>query len=268
MIITYYVDLIFVWNFFVDFLFLILIHPKQKIIYWRILIAATIGAGTAVVMICFGCYNRWSYPLIRFLCAGTITLIGIPAKGLVEYLCNTALLYGICGAFFGINTMLNKMGRGLSSGSIYLGLSTGVVLLAIRFLYCFRRRNEKWVNCHYEVTLINNGIKVDAKAFYDSGNHLFEPISGQPVILIQDHLMQKLEPDRSQYRLIPYSAIGNRAGLLTAYRLEQLMIHYGNKRETYNGIYAAIAENTMFLQERCNIILHSQHIGYPRENNN
>lgn len=256
MVITYYLDLIFVWNFCTDVLFLLLIHPKKKRSYRRIACAATVGAGTVIGLLYFGYNDGLGYMVAQFLSAVTMSFIGIPFNGLAELFCNTVLLYGMCGTFLGVNRILGKMFPRLPISSIWMSLTTFVVLFLFRFIYLYRKRSERREDYHFDVSLFQNERQLDVKAFYDSGNHLYEPISGKTVILVRDCVLKRLEPDLNRYRMVPYSVLGNRAGMLKAYRIDKLMVHHG---ETYCGIYAAAAENTIFVQEHCDIILHSQH---------
>lgn len=256
MIITYYLDLIFAWNFCADILFLLLIHPKQKRSCRRIAGAAAVGAGTAIGMLYFGCNEGMRYLIAQFLSAVTMSFIGIPSNGLAELFCNTVLLYGMCGTYFGVNRILGKTLLHLPGSSIRVSLTTFVVLFLLRYVYLYRKRGERRENYRFNVSLFQNEKRIDATAFYDSGNHLYEPISGKTVILVRDCVLKRLEPDLCRYRMIPYSVLGNNTGMLKAYRIDKLMVHQGN---TYCGIYAAVAENSIFVQEHCDIILHSQH---------
>lgn len=260
MVIIYYVDLIFLWNCIVDALFLIVIHPKQKIKYVRIVVAAGFGAGCAVLLLYLWEEIGRIHMVLRFVCAGIMTLIGIPTRAVGELLCNIGLLYGMSGCLYGINMMLQGGINRFDNRNNILQLSSVLIVLLMRYLYQFRIKRNLADSYHYRVTLLYNQKKLKLRAFYDSGNHLFDPISGKAVILVSNKVMQKLNPDRNRFRLIPYSALGKQTGMLTAYRLDQVIV-YEKEEKVYRDIYAASADNKMFAQECCDVILHSQQIG-------
>lgn len=261
MIVTYYVDMIFIWNFAVDLILLLLIHPRQKIIFRRILYAAVFGAGVSVAMICIRLHTGILYYILRFLCAAMMALIGIPNNGAGELFCNIGFLYGVSGCMYGICVMLSNMRLYSGAKTIILLLSSLVALLVIRFFYRFRISKERTGKFRYKILLTHNGINLYKTAFYDSGNHLFEPISGKPVILVRQDIMKMLDPDSAVSRIIPFSVLGNSTGFLTAYRIEKLVIYDNRTMKTYENVYAAVAEKDLFTQEECDVILHSQQIG-------
>lgn len=261
MIVTYYLDMIFIWNFVVDLIFLMLIHPRQKIIVYRVLVAAVFGAGVAVVMVCIRLNGGVLFYLIRFFCAAMMVLIGIPTKGAGELFCNIGFLYGVSGCMYGIYIMLCSMRSFSELKTIILLLSSFAVLISIRIFYVFRIKKEQIGKFRYNIMLVHKGTELYQTAFYDSGNHLFEPISGKAVILVRRGIMERLKPDSATSRIVPFSALGNSTGFLTAYRIDKMVIFENKTLKTYENVYAAVAERGLFVQEECDVILHSQQIG-------
>lgn len=261
MVITYYADVIFVWNFIMNFLILFLIHPDAKHSPGRIAIAAGAGAGVVLGALYLWKGNVLIYSVLRFLSAGTLSLIAMPNKGIGELLCNTALLYGVSSCVFGINAVVSSyFGEvGNSDTIIIMLISTGILLAGRRLLH-FRDIRNKQIEYSFSVTLKNNDREIQEIAFYDSGNHLYEPISGKPVILIQQRIGCLLQLYNATLRVIPYSALGNKSGMLNAYHLDELIIHKETDELHYKEIYAAVADDEMFRQESCGVILHSEQI--------
>lgn len=261
MVITYYADVIFAWNFIMNFLILILIHPDSKYRPGKIAIAAAAGAGVVLVSLYLWKENVVLYSALRFLSAGLLCLIAMPNKGIGELLCNTALLYGVSGCIFGINTILSGyLGEVGNKATLSIILISTGTLFAGRRLLRFRNiRNKQSAYC-FEVTLKNNNREIKDTAFYDSGNHLYEPISGKPVILIPQRIGCLLQFCNASLRVIPYSSLGNKFGMLNAYRLDELIIHKETDEVHYKEVYAAVADDEMFRQESCGVILHSEQI--------
>lgn len=260
MVITYYADTIFMLNFCVDFFLLFLLRPERSRCYGRLLAAAAVGAGSALLLL----YLFSDTPegilffLLRFLSAGTMVLIGFSVRGLGELLCNTALLYGMSGCFFGINRLVTDA-FSMPEGATAFGLFVSAgVLLCTRALYSFRRTRNRTDTKRRRVWLRNGETELTEAAFYDSGNHLYEPISGKAVVLLRASVMKRLKLNPDMLRIVPYSAVGTKNGMLEAYPLEKLTIENGRKYQTFQHIYAAVAADEIFAQEACGVILHSE----------
>ena len=259
MLITYYADLLIAWNFVIDYILLVLIHPERKKKHVRIGTVSLVGAVFALFVLCWSQEKLLFYFFLRFLAAILMCVIAIPAKGLGELLCNTFLLYGLSGCVFGIYTLINASSKYLSRcNGLTVIVTLGLVTLIKQFL-CFRKRAKTRLDCLSEVCLKRQNIVIWKTAFYDSGNHLYEPISGKTVVLIRDKLVKKLKLGTEPYRVVPYSSVGKEAGLLKAYRLDELVVGTGENKRLFKDIYAAVAEEPLFRLEGCDVILHSEH---------
>lgn len=256
MVITYYADLIFGWNFLMDFLMIFLIHPNPKNNIRRIALAAVIGSCITFGDLFLGGQNRLLHMTVRLVSAGIMTCVAMRGNGIGELLCNAALLYGVSGCFYGVYSMVTALCIPNQPAVLLL---TACLMIGGKCLLRFRKRREQRNQYCCTVSLKNNGRTVKKRAFYDSGNHLYEPISGKTVILITEHIAKLLQIDREMLRMVPYSSLGNSSGLMEAYHLDELIIHKDKDEVCYKDIYAAIAANAMFRQESCSIILHSDY---------
>lgn len=251
MVVTYYADLIFLWNFVLDFFLLFLIHPDNKKQYWRLIIAAAIGGCAALLMLYLSFNAVLLFFVLRFFWAGVMVKVGIPARGIGEFLCNTALLYGISGCLYGVSKLV--FGR----AEIFTILLSLGILLSGKALYRFRKKQCQRLLCQSRIKMKNGQQQVEKKAFYDSGNHLFEPISGKPVILVRNSVAKQLDICTEKIRVVPYSSLGNASGMLEAYPLEEVTVCDEKSKCQFKHIYMAVAEDAMFVQEDCEVILHA-----------
>lgn len=110
-----------------------------------------------------------------------------------------------------------------------------------------------WILCHVgfggsmgqeyvPIVIEHNGRRVDLMALKDTGNTLRDPITGEPVVVLSADAAQILtgltEKDLANptqtvvnhpgYRLIPYHAVGQPAGMLLAMRFSDVTV--GKKR--------------------------------------
>lgn len=258
MVVTYYADVIFAWNFVMDFILLVLIHPDTKKQYWRLSAAATIGATVALLMLYLPVQVHILYLGMRFFCAVVMVVVAVPAKCVGEVLCNAALLYGASGGVFGISILISEgQGEWKAGVAPLMAVSVGIMFIG-KVLYHFRRKQNQQLAYQYRVSIINGQNQTESKAFLDSGNHLYEPISGKIVILIRDRVAKKLNLDSEKIRVVPYSSLGKKAGILEAYPIEELVVYNGKNENRFKYIYVAKAENCMFEQENCDVILHAE----------
>ena len=258
MVITYYADVIFAWNFVIDYFLLFLIHPDTKKQYWRLIAAAAIGSVAALGMLFQPVRVPVIYFILRFFLAALMVLIAMPSRGLGERVCNTALLYGAGGSLYGIAELVSARMMHRSENTLLLmSVSLGVVICG-KMLYRFRKRQQQRQEYRFTARISNGKKRLDCKAFLDSGNHLFEPISGKPVILVRSSIAKQLNLDEEKLRAVPYSSLGRTNGMLEAYPIEALSVYNGIYTVQFRHGYVAVAEDTMFSQEDCDVILHAE----------
>ena len=134
----------------------------------------------------------------------------------------------------------------MALGGIAMGLGRGgfgsIVLSAggLCFLCVVGFRGKMTRQQYVPVTIDHNGMKVSLTALVDTGNTLRDPVSGMPVLVVEDavarqllqlsaeqvaHPVETLAMARKPgLRLIPYSAVGQQAGLLLGIRADRVQI--------------------------------------------
>ncbi|MGN0132729.1 MAG: sigma-E processing peptidase SpoIIGA [Lachnospiraceae bacterium] len=140
----------------------------------------------------------------------------------------------------GILELMPDMAEGsylMLTGSAAL-IFMGLFCVRIRRLLLERAGRERSIR---KVRLIHKGRLVYANGLVDTGNGLVDPISKEPVMIIQKSIMEKLLPqeevrEQKGYRLIPYESIGTKKGVLEAFRLERLEILNKNESEKDEAI--------------------------------
>ena len=257
MVVTYYADMIFVWNFIVDFILLFLIHPDKKKRYFRLSVAAALGGGAALLMLYLSVDVVPLFFALRFFWAGVMVAVAFPVRGVGEFVCNTALLYGISGCLYGGYAFVSAMVVPWQKNTYLILLLSCLGIMCMKGLYVFRKRQDLQRSFQLRIKIYSGKKQVFKTAFYDSGNHLFEPISGRPVILVRKSTLQLLEIERERLRIVPYSSLGKQAGMLEAYPIEEIVVYEGKDECRFRHVYIAAAEESMFVQEACDVILHA-----------
>ena len=230
-VLTVYVELVFIENFIVDY-FLLLIASKITYIPTKhAFLGATFGALYASVMPLFYDFAPvLQRVLVLFgMCSITFTLKNL--KNII-YVCSalsacSACLFGIINLFFGeiIEGILYA-----DSVLFILALSSCFfAFLIYKFLIpLINKRKLKTANCKL---YINENV---LDAFIDSGNSLY--YKSTPVILVnKDALKDYTFPIKPL--IIPYSAIKT-SGALIGFKPESAQVYYENHKKELNCVIA------------------------------
>jgi stage II sporulation protein GA (sporulation sigma-E factor processing peptidase) len=126
------------------------------------------------------------------------------------------------------------------AGCSYIIMNEIVHIISIRT----GRTGEK--NDILKVRLCHHGVTLDTCGLFDSGNSLREPISGQPVHIIDYEAAEKIikggrEKTGETIRVVPFHSMGREGGMLTAFLCDNVWIDrkgdYVNLGPAYIGIY-------------------------------
>ena len=100
------------------------------------------------------------------------------------------------------------------------------ILLCILLLVgvCGRRIVNKHRGDIWKATLVKNGKKICLRAIMDTGNALYEPISGKAVCVMDPGIAGFLWSEREPYRVIPYHCVGVEHGLMKGYMIDELRL--------------------------------------------
>lgn len=105
------------------------------------------------------------------------------------------------------------------------GFSILTLLTAVFFLYLFMKKlvcmfKERAIQqCIQNAEIHINGKVISCQGLLDTGNHLFDPITGKPVMIVEKGELQKsgVKIRQEQYRVIPFHSLGNKNGMLEAF---------------------------------------------------
>lgn len=231
---TIYIDRLFVLNFIIDYLILLGsaricgIFMRRR----RYIAAALLGGIYAAVSVLPGMTLLASAPA-KLIFAALMSFIAY--RGEQRFL-RCLLVFLAVSALFGGALWALSMGGGTVQ-TLPLSFSTLLVsfLLIYGLLSLIFRRSLKAADKRISAVLLrHSGNELRFFALRDSGNSLWDPISGAGVIVISPELALPLFGEQSWatpaeavmrvpgMRLIPYSAVGTQSGLLAAFRPDHL----------------------------------------------
>lgn len=256
---TVYADILFLINFIINIILLKItsLFMKAKPSALRLALSSTVGSMYAVFMF---------FPKISFLyifpfkLAVSVIMIKIifPKAKAVKITKSTAIFYLVSFTFAGILLSLIYFGSisknfspKVHNGIFYFDISLTKLLLASAICYLvlsfggtIYKRNKIMGIRRLSIAL--SGRICEMAALSDTGNLLKDPISKAPVIVAEKRYILNLFPDgipdienlnagNIRLRLIPFSSLGNRDGMLTGFVPDEVCI---DGRKTQNVIVA------------------------------
>ena len=251
-----YLDTLFLLNALMDYLLLLAAarlagEPLRRL---RMGAGAALGglyAGAAVLP-GFGFLSR---PLWQFGCAVVMVLVGLGASR--RLLRQMVIFFALAFAFGGAILAVSLLGRERTPFGAIPGvtLDLGVLLLSGAVCYVVLTFVLNRVGSHggvkgelVRVCLRLQGRQVVLTGLRDTGNTLTDPLTGQPVLVVQGDRVCALFPKgvcpdgeqllhpadslgrlergalRGRLRLLPYRAVGVSCGLLLAVRVDSVTV--------------------------------------------
>ncbi|MGQ7280266.1 sigma-E processing peptidase SpoIIGA [Brevibacillus thermoruber] len=216
-----YLDIILLLNMAIDTLLLwfTAYFRKERVIWWRILLASLFGSVYLVFFFLpsFASMYQWT---VKLLFSVLMLWIAFGNRRLHAFLQNLAIFYFVAfifgGGVFGLQYFLashNEILNGLvslHSDGFGVGFKPTLGVLAVGFsLVCVLsrksyhavqepRRIEAFLA---EVTVTIAGERVVCRGLVDTGNQLHEPITRQPVMIVESELVAHILPASLRQRI-------------------------------------------------------------------
>lgn len=265
---TVYIDVLFSLNFFLDFFLLWATGRflRQDARVWRLLAAALLGAiyGAAMLLPALA----WLYSVPAAVAASVLLLLlafGFREKrAFLKLLAAFYLIaFAMAGSALAGGYFLGQRGysigvkQTMGAGALLFGLAVAVIL-ARRGVAALRSR---WNRADFQTTVevCVAGRSCRFPGLVDTGNDLREPLSGLPVVVADYQALEPLFPEalRDLYqgcgddavellrgmeksslaggwsqrlRLIPFSSVGTKYGMLPGFRPDRLLVTEGDHR--------------------------------------
>lgn len=265
-----YADLTFLINFIMDFIILWvtgrLAHKKMSI--KRLGLASFIGGIYAVGYLYPAMGSFYTLPL-KLAFSALIVVLGLYPQGLKEFkkvfLYFYAISFLVAGATIASSYLFTNEYTMFSFS--YLWLLAGGFCALLVGLYASKYLTSSLIPSllRYKVRIRFAESSCEGEGFLDTGNSLKDPLTNKPVIVAEyDFIKSCLPSDLRQMmnvpvdegemieklttstwanrlRLIPFSSIGKRNGLLVGVRADEILIKQGNnpllQKNVIIGIY-------------------------------
>ena len=264
---VFYADILFIVNFFINYIILISTARLGAVTIPRLRIAAAalIGAVYAVLAL---------FPALIFLTSAVVKIsVGVlmvlaAFGGQKRLLRITIVFFAISAAFAGVIFAVSLFGGG-GLGGIFtpVGVKTLVLSFSVTYLLItvVFKRVAKTAAQTVSLNLRRGERVLSVRALVDTGNSLRDPFTGSPVIVAGVTEMQRLfsgetadmlneikhkdavkvleelsgKGDGQQFRLLPYSAVGTPGGVLLAFRPDEVQVDGAIRK----GLLVALSPN-------------------------
>lgn len=275
---TIYVDIIIVENLIMNYIILYAtgLISKSRIYYLRIFFASSIGAVYAISQY-ISKLNIYSNPLIKLILSIIIVFIAFNPQNVKKMCKQLVLFYLTTFTFGGVATYLIDvlkpqniiMKNGIYVGTyvlkvIFIGAIMGTIILIISFKFTKNKITKKDMMCKVKIKL--NGKEIILNTMVDTGNMLKEPITGEPVVVVERTSLYNLMPKeilnntesilggdfekipeniKNEYiprlKIIPFSSLGKQNGMLVGIKPEKVEVINEqleeNEKNAIIGIY-------------------------------
>lgn len=267
-----YADVMFTVNLLADWLLLLAVCAAVRVRppFIRLLLGAVFGA-LCSFLILLPPLGFFINALIKIaVCAG-MCLIAFPLKSVRSFFKYTAWLAGVTFIFCGVVTLIaaawfprtvsvNNLSVYADLSPLWLIVSTAVAYLAVKLIsLCGGKPPAE--KKFYEIELTCGGNTVKCTALHDTGCHLHDLFSGNPVIILEKSLAEKLVPrvvtvgaaagsapfaeeSGARIRLIPYSAIGGK-GMMQAFTPDRAVIAQNGRKTVLSRVSVAVSNEPL-----------------------
>ena len=219
-----YVDVLFLVNFLMDYILLLLVRKMLKCsaTHGRVCIGAAIGA----LLTCFIVIVPVPYVikfLFSYLFINTFMLVtGLKIRKIKTLVKAVILLY--IGTFL-LGGILGYIRQYVRVGSLLLAAAI-VGYYIILGMWNFLSRMRKMQDTICRVKLHYNGQVCEINGLLDTGNQLKDTVTGEPVSVLGREEAKKLLgtsiPEGIRY--IPYHSIGKEQGMMALVRMERMCV--------------------------------------------
>lgn len=228
-----YIDVFFLINFMMDSLLLLAIKKALKCPAGnaRAFLGGVVGAVLTCVLVSIPLPPVVKFPVYYVGMNGIMLRVGLKIQKKNEFWKAFVLLYVFA---FLMGGMMQVLRPWLRTGSLFFAAAVPAYYLLCG-IWHFMVRARKKTGRICEVVLYIGMEKYRVNALMDTGNGLTDPVSGEPVSVIDPacaRQMLKEEGENKGIRYIPYRTLGG-DGVMPVFRTEQMEVFVTGEKEEF-----------------------------------
>ncbi len=114
------------------------------------------------------------------------------------------------------------------------------------------------MNLNLPVRLSIGNKEISCIGLVDTGNSLFDPLTGKPVIILERSVMEKhnITIPIKGFRVIPFRSIGKQNGVLKGFIADRIQITQEEETREIPGVVVGIYEGRLNMNDEYQMILH------------
>lgn len=256
-----YIDILLALNWWIDFLLLLGVRRAMGggVRSWRLAVGALVGALSCLTLF-LPPLSVWLTLAIRLAAAALMITVAFRHRTWRSWWRSVLLLFalsaglaGLCGALY---FFAAPQGFYVFNGVVYYSVPPLLLVVLTVVCYGLLWLAEQWLRRRapkehlYRVRLSHGEKSVTFPCLYDSGNHLIEPFSGRPVMVVERGVAEELLsvppsvedlPADGGWRLIPYDTLSGN-GLLPAFIPTEAVILTRDGAQRLPPCYVAVCE--------------------------
>ena len=272
--INLYIDVLFLTNFAMDFLVLSIVRRgmKYRLIWWRMILGAILGAAWAVFAAAFPFLPLWLEMVFTYLAVSTLMVVtafdvkkpkeigkavGVLYLSAVTVAGIMDALYQHTKAGYYIEQILRGNGQKAIPFYRLIFLAAGTYF-GIR---CFLRQISamlKGKSNFYEVTMHYRGKKKVVTALLDTGNRLYEPVSRRAVHVVTYEAVREICESVSEVVYIPFGSVGKSDGVLPGIFLDEMEVRQGDEVKVIERPLVAVCKKALSEKGEYQMLLHEE----------
>lgn len=251
-----YIDIFIFVNFVMDYLVLLIMRKilKCNATHFRIFVASIVGAGMSAVLVCVSLPETIKL-IVLHLGISYIMLklaFDVSRKNLLKEWC---LFYFVGILMGGLYLFVSQyLGYKTRQTALFLAVAIITYFLALKAVN-FWEMYWKTITKKYNVSLQIKDEVIKVGALYDTGNMLFDNITGNPVHIISAKGIKKFTNEVLLLRYIPYQTIQGECQVIPLVRADCMCIQ-GKRKIIIENPYIAISECMDFGNGDYELILH------------
>lgn len=253
---VFYADVFFMQNFLMDLIAVtganLFLKRHRK---YRYLIIASAVASMAGLILLAVVKNAVIYAIVsHFVLNTAMVFLGFGRCGKKEFLENWTATYLVVILLGGTMEWLSE-NRVLSRELLLPGM-VGVLGVYGILLYLMQRKDFR--NHILEATIKKHGKSMAIKAYWDSGNQLRDPYTGQGIcILSKDAARELFDEERDHFRLVPYRSLGENEGMLWVTDVDEMQLFDGRHMIRLKHVAVGVAKWGLLEEKEYDLILHA-----------
>jgi len=274
-----YLDVLFIENLVINYLILLLTSKmtRQKASSLRLLSGSLVGALYVCFLVVFPGIKVYVSIPAKILLSVSMIAITFNISGIKAFVKALLVFYVITLVFAGTAfavMLLSMQGRSIiESGVFYIYYNSKLTMMLLAILASLIMFRTIWEIFRQRITkdsmLINLKIHfgesiVSTNALVDTGNHLVDPLTRLPVVIVEFSVLSGILPESirsvfaetkeddlgmvttvisgspwiNRFRLIPFASIGKENGMMIGFKPDYIEIGEGKVKVIYDAIIA------------------------------